>query len=329
METVDILSIVRAPIPRAISEYFYNLEYEIPNFHARLARNEIDVRELVSFFVEKHQDIAPLAFFKQQILELFGLDVYATPFAQERGYQIYRQENIRLLVLRLEDLDRTVVPAMREFLGFENFALIKRNVGEKRVYGELYKEFLAQLRLPPARVAEWHSTPYARHFLYAGRIGKKCGTMDLTPLRLATPADHDAVVALVNSAYEKYIPRIGRKPMPMTVDYADLIARQEVYVLENAGAFDGILVLEHEGDGILLENIAVAPHAQGRGVGKQLLQWLDAFTRAQGLDHIVLYTHEKMVENISIYTHMGYVETERRQENGFKRVFMRKDLVPV
>lgn len=115
----------------------------------------------------------------------------------------------------------------------------------------------------------------------------------------------------------------------MTADYRDLIARQVVYVLENGNILDGILVLLDEGDAIMLENIAVAPHAQGRGVGKFLLNWVEDFTRAHGLNQVALYTNEKMVENIAIYTNLGYVETERYEGDGFSRVSMRKTLAAV
>jgi len=33
-----------------------------------------------------------------------------------------------------------------------------------------------------------------------------------------------------------------------------------------------------------------------------------------------------MAENIALYARVGYVEYERRQEQGFRRVFMRKPL---
>jgi GNAT superfamily N-acetyltransferase len=153
--------------------------------------------------------------------------------------------------------------------------------------------------------------------------------MDLTPLRLATPADHDAVVALVNAAYEKYIPRIGRKPRPMEANYADLIARKVVFVLERDGVLVGVLVLWQRDHSILLDNIAVAPHAQGQGNGKLLLEWVEAFTRAHGRAQVDLYTNEKMVENIAIYTHMGYVETGRYEGDGFLRVSFCKQLAAV
>ena len=46
----------------------------------------------------------------------------------------------------------------------------------------------------------------------------------------------------------------------------------------------------------------------------------------QKLLEVRLYTHELMVENISLYGRLGYQEVERRAEEGFRRVFMRKVL---
>ena len=33
-----------------------------------------------------------------------------------------------------------------------------------------------------------------------------------------------------------------------------------------------------------------------------------------------------MTENIGLYESLGYVETDRRTESGYRRVYMRKDL---
>ena len=45
------------------------------------------------------------------------------------------------------------------------------------------------------------------------------------------------------------------------------------------------------------------------------------------MSELRLYTHELMVENIALYQRLGYREVERRQEDGFRRVFMRKPIV--
>ena len=53
-------------------------------------------------------------------------------------------------------------------------------------------------------------------------------------LRSATDRDAEGVARLVDAAYEHYTARIGRKPMPMTLDYGDEIRRKEATVAESS-----------------------------------------------------------------------------------------------
>nr|WP_232304204.1 GNAT family N-acetyltransferase [Pseudofrankia sp. DC12] len=83
------------------------------------------------------------------------------------------------------------------------------------------------------------------------------------------------------------------------------------------------------GDGeLLLENIAVDPAEQGRGLGRLLLDLAERRAVALGATSVCLFTHVSMTENQRIYTARGYVETGRRGEDGLKRVFYRKRLLP-
>jgi hypothetical protein len=41
---------------------------------------------------------------------------------------------------------------------------------------------------------------------------------------------------------------------------------------------------------------------------------------------VTLYTNEAMVENLRLYRRLGFVETDRRVEDGYRRVFFRKSL---
>jgi len=45
---------------------------------------------------------------------------------------------------------------------------------------------------------------------------------------------------------------------------------------------------------------------------------------AEGLSHIELYTNEMMYENRTMYPKLGYVETGRKTQAGFNRVFFSK-----
>ncbi len=37
-----------------------------------------------------------------------------------------------------------------------------------------------------------------------------------------------------------------------------------------------------------------------------------------------MYTHATMVESIALYSRLGFQEVERKREQGYRRVFMRK-----
>lgn len=90
--------------------------------------------------------------------------------------------------------------------------------------------------------------------------------------RIAVSTDADSVVRIAHDAYAHYTSRIGRAPAPMIADYVDLIAQGTVRVAESGDELLGLLVLVDRPDHLLLDNIAVGPSAQGRGVGALLLE---------------------------------------------------------
>lgn len=144
--------------------------------------------------------------------------------------------------------------------------------------------------------------------------------------RIAAAADRPSVEAIVRAAYAGYIPRIGRQPGPMLDDYGALISGGLVHVIESDGVVQGILVLIPGADAMLLDNVAVAPAAQGLGLGRTLLAFAEQAARGAGYRSIRLYTNEAMIENIALYLRIGYRETHRGEENGLRRVYMTKAL---
>jgi len=144
---------------------------------------------------------------------------------------------------------------------------------------------------------------------------------------LAETKDIEAIEICAIAAYGKYVERIGREPAPMISDFETLVERGVVYVAtNNAGQLTGFVVFYPRGDHMHLENIAVSPDYQGLGVGKMLIEFCEHEARARGLAAVELYTNEKMTENLMLYPKAGFVEIDRRSENGFSRVFFRKSL---
>lgn len=130
----------------------------------------------------------------------------------------------------------------------------------------------------------------------------------------------------MRAAYTPYVARMGREPGPMGDDYGALIAAGQVRVLEDELGIVGILVLIPEADALLLDNVALADRARGRGFGRLLVAHAEAEARAAGLQRLRLYTHVLMTENHGLYAHLGFRETHRATQKGFERVFMEKSL---
>ena len=150
--------------------------------------------------------------------------------------------------------------------------------------------------------------------------------MTASIIRQASSADLPTVERIVRAAYARYVERIGKPPGPMNDDYAARIAQQAVWLLSASGEIAGILVLLEEDDHLLLDNVAVDPRHQGKGIGRALIDFAEQEAGRRGHAEIRLYTHQAMHENIAMYPRLGYEETGRGEQAGFHRVFFRKTL---
>jgi GNAT superfamily N-acetyltransferase len=121
-----------------------------------------------------------------------------------------------------------------------------------------------------------------------------------------------------------WVPVIGRRPMPMEDDYAARCAAGQAWLLERDGCLLGAVVVENAADHLWLDNVVVDPTRQGKGIGRALLAFVEGEARRRGHTEVRLLTNERMARNIVLYARLGYVETERREEDGFRRVFMAK-----
>ncbi|TMJ92657.1 MAG: GNAT family N-acetyltransferase, partial [Alphaproteobacteria bacterium] len=125
------------------------------------------------------------------------------------------------------------------------------------------------------------------------------------PLRRAGPADVAAVNALQHAAYARNRTILGLEPLPLTVDYATIVADYEVWLLEQGDALEGVLILEPRADDLLIWSVAVAPEVQGRGIGNRLLAVAEARARELGRGNVRLYTGERLTGNIAWYQRHG------------------------
>jgi len=142
-------------------------------------------------------------------------------------------------------------------------------------------------------------------------------------LRRATPDDAAAVRALVRAAYAKWVPIIGREPLPMTADYDQAVRNHIVDLLFVDDELTALIELVVEPDCMLIENVAVRPDRAGRGHGRTLLAHAVEVARAKGRKRLRLYTNGLMAENIALYLRLGYaIDREESTADGRRVVHM-------
>ena len=157
--------------------------------------------------------------------------------------------------------------------------------------------------------------------------GPRSRHSDAPAARRAVPGDAEALRLLVRAAYAKWVPLIGREPKPMTADYDKAVRDHLVFVVEAPGRLDAALELIPSADHVLVENVAVAPTAQGRGLGTQMMAIAERVAADLGVKEMRLYTNARFTENIVLYEKLGYAIYERIAiPNVGEAVWMRKRL---
>lgn len=148
----------------------------------------------------------------------------------------------------------------------------------------------------------------------------------MTSIRKATMADLADIETCAIAAYTLYVDRIGRAPAPMVADFAASIGKGHLYVAQEDGQVTAFVVFYAKQDHVHLENVAVAPSSQNRGIGKNLIKFVEQEARRDGYTRIELYTNSRMTENLEFYPRLGYKQFDRRVEDGFDRVYFSKTL---
>lgn len=145
-------------------------------------------------------------------------------------------------------------------------------------------------------------------------------------LRAATAEDVDAIRLLTREAYAKWVPVIGREPLPMVADYAEAVRKHRIDLVEIEGKLAALIEMVPGADHLLIENVAVSPAHQGQGIGRKLLAHAEDVTTSLGRREIRLYTNKLFAENVQLYLKNGYEIDREEPFKGGLIVHMRKSV---
>jgi hypothetical protein len=172
-----LISLVREPVAREISDVFHNMA----NYHGELLTDtgDVNVDKTVDFLNAHFADFNEKSdyactWFDKEILDVFGIDVYASPFDHTRGFSIIESGRVKLLLIRMEDLSRIFAEAMNEFMGF-SVPLARSNESASKRYHNAYQAVLQKFALPTVAGKKIYDSRYAQHF-YPAEVRSKLVT---------------------------------------------------------------------------------------------------------------------------------------------------------
>ena len=144
--------------------------------------------------------------------------------------------------------------------------------------------------------------------------------------RPAEPADAAAIRDIVRAAYAKWVSVIGREPLPMRADYEKAVAEHPFELAIAEGRIVGMIETLLANDHLWIENVCVAPEAQGRGIGRLLLERAEGKALEAGRTELRLLTNGAFEANVSLYKSQGYKIDREEPFMGGMTVYMSKRL---
>ena len=158
---LKVITLVREPVANNISMFFQVLgQYLGPDVEP----SACDADKLIDVFIEKYMHSRPLTWLDAEVKTHFGIDIFQHPFPVEKGYTTISRANVSLLVLRCELDDLTKARAIKDFIGLDEFEIVRSNVASEKNYAGAYSRFMQRINIPPALLEQMYDSKFARHF---------------------------------------------------------------------------------------------------------------------------------------------------------------------
>ena len=164
-KNVKIITLVREPLSRCFSSFFYAIGSHSTSI---IPFGEPLLQTFLKYLGEESFNLLnnfgnEFDWFDQELKAVFGVDVYTHPFDRDKGYSIIKQDNIEVLLMKLEKLN-TLESVIGEFVNAPDFKLVNANESDDKPYKYLYKNVREVIKIPRDIVDSYYKDPRMDHF---------------------------------------------------------------------------------------------------------------------------------------------------------------------
>ncbi|RCK18815.1 putative capsular polysaccharide synthesis family protein [Thalassospira lucentensis] len=165
---LKIISLVREPISRDFSHFLYHVdELKRNNYFQASEPSLANCAEGILRRATQNGKCSSgyqFEWFTKELQKVFGVNVFEYPFNREAGYTIIKENNIELLLIKLEKLNE-LESVIGEFVDAPDFKIINTNEASNGKNKKLYLYFRQSVKVPEV-VAEMYygANKYFNHF---------------------------------------------------------------------------------------------------------------------------------------------------------------------
>lgn len=163
---LKIISLVREPFSRNMSMYFHAFQVplmEINKYQDNRREANTNMEALRRDFFRKFNHTYGIHWFQQEFQRAWGVNIYDYPFHQEEGHTVIQKDNMDILLLKMEKLN-DAEDVIADFLELPSFSLKNENMGDKKWYHAVYKEFKAGMEPDQQYLEQLHASDFMNHF---------------------------------------------------------------------------------------------------------------------------------------------------------------------
>lgn len=170
---IKLITLVRDPISRDMSNFFFDIAYENNklNYLEGLDKDNI-YQTIKNRMREQYRCMYGVAhYYEKEFLSITGIDVLKYQFDKSKGYEIIKNGNVEVMVIRMESLNN-VEEEIAKYLEVEEFKIGVINTGDEIGSKYAYKQFKENVVFTPEELNYYYDNDAVRHFYTDEQIEK-------------------------------------------------------------------------------------------------------------------------------------------------------------